>query len=230
MSFSFVDRSLLMTIQIPAHRKSAKPRRVHAPRAVVAENCVGIVTAVTPTGVCVRVGADEDVARTAVSCLLKPEVGDTVACLRIAPAQLWLLAVLQREDGVDNVLYCEGDTRFEVAQGALTLAAPSLALDSETFVLRAQQADVVADEARLMGRQLRVMGSALKVVVSALSTVFDLVTHFSKHHLRTTEGVDRVQADHMQREALGLMQISGEHTLVNGEKLIKAQGGQIHFG
>lgn len=222
-----------MTTQTSAHRKSPKAAKASAPdwsRAIASENRIGIVTGVGPAGFRVRIGTQEQTAQKAVSCLLRPEVGDTVACLCIEPSQFWLLAVLQREEGVANVLQCEGATRLDVAGGGLTLAAPALALESDAFALRAQQVDVAADEARLMGRQLKVMGSALKVVGSALSTVFDRVTHFSKHHLRTTEGVDRVQAAQMQREATGLMQITGEHTLLNGEKLVKAQGSQIHFG
>jgi len=56
------------------------------------------------------------------------------------------------------------------------------------------------------------------------------VQHFSRHYLRTTDGIDRVAATHVECEAKQLMRIEGEHTLVNGRELVKARGAQIHFG
>ena len=71
---------------------------------------------------------------------------------------------------------------------------------------------------------------AVKLVGSVLSTVFERVTHFSRNHLRTTDGIDRVQATHVECEAEQLARISGQHLLLNGQNLVKARGGQIHFG
>jgi hypothetical protein len=75
-----------------------------------------------------------------------------------------------------------------------------------------------------------VIGATMKLIGSLFSTVFDRATHFSKHHLRTTDGVDRVQATHIEQDAGQLLRLSGEHALINGEKLVKTRGGQIHFG
>ena len=74
------------------------------------------------------------------------------------------------------------------------------------------------------------VGSGIKIVGSALSSVMDRVQHFSRHYLRTTDGVDRVSATHIECEARQLLRLEGEHALINGEKLVKARGAQIHFG
>ncbi|MEP6721559.1 MAG: DUF3540 domain-containing protein [Variovorax sp.] len=190
-------------------------------QATPAKSCVGLVTACGADGFSVASGGLRAHGRRAASCLLEPAVGDTVACLLVAPDEVWVLAVLQREEGVANVLRC---------QGPLTLAAPELALETGAFSLRAGQASMTTDDAQFVGKNLRVIATAVKVVGSVLSTVFDRVSHFSRNHLRTTEGIDRVHATHVECEAEQLARISGQHLLLNGQDLVKARGGQIHFG
>ena len=195
-----------------------------------AQTCVGVVVDADADGFTVRSGAVRARGRRAASCLLEPAAGDTVACLQVAPDELWVLAVLQREEGVPNVLRCRGATRLQVDAGALTVTAPALALRTESFSLDARESKVVSDHAQLLVNKLHVIGSTVKLIGSALSTVFDRVTHFSKSHLRTTEGLDRVQATHVECEAEQLARVSSQHLLLNGQSLIKARGGQIHFG
>ncbi|MEO7242691.1 MAG: DUF3540 domain-containing protein [Variovorax sp.] len=216
-------------------RRGARPAAKAAVRSgattmTAAESCVGIVTAVNPAGCVIQSGALTARARRAASCLLEPSVGDSVACLCIAPDELWVVAVLQREEGVANRLRLVGNTRLEVEGGELALEAPTLRLTSERFDLRSTEAEVTVDSAQIMGRQMRVVASALRLVGATLSTVLERATHFSKNYLRRTEGLDRVHATHLECEAEQLLRLGGEHTLVNGEKLVKARGAQIHFG
>ena len=168
-------------------------------------------------------------ARRAVSCLLEPAIGDMVACLQNGPDEVWIIAVLEREEGVAHTLRCDGPTRI-VTDQALTIESKTMRLHSEELAVEAVRAEIAADSAQLVGSELRVIGAKMKLIGSLLSTVFDRATHFSKHCLRTTEGVDRVQATHIEQEAGQLLRLSGEHTLINGEKLVKTRGGQIHFG
>ena len=106
-------------------------------------------------------------------------------------------------------------------------------LNAENAYQEAQLADQAAlrcEQADLMGTRLHLVAGTLKAVGSALSTVFDRVLHHSRQHLRTTEGLDKVQADQLVCQASQLLELHGEHTLINGEKLVKARGAQIHFG
>lgn len=182
--------------------------------------CVGVVVASKPA-LQIRSGRSHAAGRRAAGCLLEPAVGDTVACLMVAPDELWVLAILQREPDVADVI---GSGR------PLTIQAPELTLDSARFELRAQHATLATDEGHVAGNRFVVVGNAVKLMGATLSSVFDRVTHFSKHHLRHTEGIDRVQAAHVECEAQQMLRLSAEHTLIDGHKLIKARGGQIHFG
>jgi hypothetical protein len=203
-------------------------RRTAAP--TPAQWCVGVIQADGHGALMLHSGGLKARATRAVSCLLEPQAGDSVACLRVAPDEVWVIAVLQREEGVSNVLSCQGDTVLRAEQGELRLEASRLHMASEQLDIATGQTRLASDSVEVVGRQLRVVGTAIKVVGSLLSTVMDRVNHFSKHHLRTTEGIDRVSATHVECEARQLMRLDAQHTLITGQDLVKARGGQIHFG
>lgn len=222
----------------PARRA---PSRTMAECAAPAAECTTAVGSGCIGGVVIRVGDDGAVrvrvglssefdARRAVSCLLAPAVGDTVACLRTGPSELWMLAVLQRDVAAPAVLECEGDVHWRLPHGAMRLESARLELDAEQLALRGRRTHVVADEVEVATGRFRVCASSIKFIGSVLSTVMDRVNHFSRHYLRTTQGTDRVQATHIDHEAQQLVQLKGEHVLVNGGKLVKTRGAQIHFG
>lgn len=210
--------------------RAPRPARRQRPSPIAAQSCVGVVMADAADELRVIAGDFEAKACCAASCLLVPQPGDTVACFWVAPDEIWILAVLEREAGALRVLRSPGPTRLEITDGALEVQASSIALHSQRFVLDSARTDIASDDLEFVGRQVRVVAGAMRMIGSALSTVFDRVTHFSKHHVRTTEGLDRVHATHLDLEAQQLVQISAEHALVNGDKLVKARGGQIHFG
>jgi Protein of unknown function (DUF3540) len=194
------------------------------------EWCVGIVQSSGDAGLRISSGGFQARAQRAVSCLLEPTHGDSVACLRVAPDEVWIVAVLHREEGVSNVLSCTGNTSLQVHDGGLQIKANTLKLNSEHLHVASKDAHMATESAEIVGKQLRIIGTAIKVVGSVMSTVMDRVNHYSKHYLRTTEGVDRVSATHIECEAQQLMRLDAEHTLVSGAQLVKARGAQIHFG
>jgi hypothetical protein len=194
------------------------------------EWCVGIVQAGGDDCLQISSGGFQARARRAVSCLVEPANGDSVACLRVAPDEVWIVAVLHREEGVANVLSCTGNTTLRVSQGGLQIEADTLKLNSEHLHIASKDAQVATESVQVIGKQLRVIGTTIKVVGAVMSTVMERVNHYSKHYLRTTEGIDRVSATHIECEAQQLMRLDAEHTLVSGAQLIKARGAQIHFG
>lgn len=210
--------------------RNTRSRKV-APRPIGGEWCVGILAVDGASRrLTVRSGNVTFTATRAASCLLEPAAGDSVACLRIAPAEVWVMAVLQREEGTPNVLRSPGGLRVDVEGGALELLAARIGMKTDYLDAAAQKMTLATDTADVVGRELTVVGTKIKLIGSLLSSVMDRVQHYSKHYLRTTDGIDRVAATHVECEAKQLMRIEGEHTLVNGRALIKARGAQIHFG
>ena len=212
--------------------QSAAPRarRREAAKAIAGEWCVGILGTDANGEQIVASGELRLLARRAASCLLEPAVGDSVACLRIAPREVWIMAVLQREEGAANVLRCPGNLRIAVDGGALELEAARVGLKADELDIATQKTRVATDTADVVGREMHLIGTSIKVVGSVLSSVMERVQHFSRHYLRTTDGIDRVAATHLECEAKQVLRLEGEHTLVNGRELIKARGAQIHFG
>lgn len=210
--------------------QAARERKRPAGKAITGEWCVGVL-AIHASGEQVVSSGDLQLRATrAASCLLEPATGDSVACLRIAPNEVWVMAVLQREEGTSNVLSCVGDMRISIGSGALELDARRIGLRAEELDVVSKEASISTEVADVVGKQLRLIGTSVKVVGSMMSSVFDRVQHFSRNYLRTTEGMDRVAATHLECEAKQLLRLEGEHTLVNGRELIKARGAQIHFG
>ncbi|WPG38298.1 DUF3540 domain-containing protein [Variovorax sp. EBFNA2] len=228
------------TLKKPAGAPARKHRAVKPrAKAIPGEWCVGIVGSASSAGgagagakraLVVTSGDLRLRATRAASCLLEPAAGDSVACLRIAPDEVWVMAVLQREEGTPNIVSCPGQMRIAVEGGALELAAARVGLRSDELDIATHKTRVATDTADVVGRQLSVVATSFKLVGSVLSSVMDRVQHFSKHYLRTTDGIDRVAATHLECEARQLLRLEGEHTLVNGRELIKARGAQIHFG
>ena len=211
----------------PARVAVAKP----AKKTIPATHCVGIVTAIDLDRFVVTSGGLVASGRRALSCLLEPAVGDTVACLSVAPNELWITSVLQREEGAgDHLLRLKGATRIDTGDAPLTVASGALDLRNQAFTLNTRQADVHADEASVSGAEFKLVARTMKLVGAALSTVFDRVTHYSKQHWRKTEGTDRVIAAYVEVEAQNVLRQKGEHVFLNGEKLVKAVGSQIHLG
>lgn len=167
-------------------------------------------------------GVHEISACQAFSCLVAVQAGDIVAALLDDRRQCWVMAVLERSGAQDVVLQ---------SQGRLELNAPTISANAQELLhMAAPQVRLSCEQADVMGERLNLVGGTIKAIGAALSTLFDRVHHHSKQYMRSTDGLDRTQAGHMELQARQLLQIHGEHTLVEGEQLVKARGAQIHFG
>ena len=169
-----------------------------------------------------REGVQEVSARQAFSCMVAVQADDVVAALLDDRRQCWVMAVLERSGAQDVVLQ---------SQGRLELSASTISANAqEVLHMAAPQVRLSCEQADAMGERLNLVGGTVKAIGAALSTLFDRAHHHSKQYMRSTDGLDRTQAGHMELQARQLLQIHGEHTLVEGEQLVKARGAQIHFG
>ena len=206
-----------------AHGHAVPPASSRAATAPPAEgrwHTAVVVSAALPS---LRLSVDghERDALQALGCLVELQTGDEVAAF-VQGERCWVTALLERP--VAQPL------RIGSPHG-LSLRGPHVTVEAdESLRLQAPQVHLGCEQAQFTGQQLHLVAAGIKAVGSALSTVFDRVQHFSKQHQRTTEGLDRTQAQHMELQAEQLLQVRSEHTLIDGEKLVKARGAQIHFG
>jgi hypothetical protein len=238
-----------MTTTPTADRPAAAPRAdAGAPAALAGalELPLGVTFAAEVAGPAdgggwtVRAGGRAWPATPALSCLVEPEAGDRVLCCTLDGADgasCHVLAVLARPAGGALRLHVDGDLRI-AARGALALSAGAEArVDAAAVAIETPRFDVHADEASLVSRSLNFVAETcaktvrqLRVVGEQLTTVFAREAHHAQSHQRTVDGVDRLSAQVVEHEASALMQLRGENLLANGNRLVKVNGSQIHFG
>jgi hypothetical protein len=193
----------------------------------LAVNFVAEVEAIDAHGACrVRAGGQRFDATPAYSCLVTPEVGDRVACWRAALPEggdaVHVLAVLSRPNAATPMqLQLAADTR---------LKAGRLALDTEALDVRTGEASFVYRSLQTLGEWCRATIGQLQLAGATLATVFDRESHHAGQHQRTVDGVDLLEAQMVDHRAKSLLHLQGENVLANGDRLVKVQGSQIHFG
>jgi len=176
--------------------------------------------------------------RRAASCLLMPEVGDTVAWLNTTGDEGYIFAVIER--GIQGVqrLSIRGDAVLDVEGGSLAIRSREslhlqtrlLSTDSEELRLTSQKSTVIFGILEGFGDTCRATLNQLQLIGKQMSSVFERVTHTSQHSQRFVEGMDMVQANTMDYRAQQLMSLESENVLTNGSRLVKTRGGQIHLG
>lgn len=188
----------------------------------------GVVCAVADGGWVVNADTGSFTARLAASCLLQPQVGDTVWCCGVVSetegaARYWLTLVLDRAE--------TASARVELpANATLATADGRLAMHSNALLVRSERMDVICEQASVIGAAWEAVVGAVMLTGQTLRSVFDRVTHTAQHHQRVTSGTDIVQAHMIDLRASQLASVQGEHVLVQGEKLIKSRAAQIHMG
>jgi len=198
----------------------------------LAVNFVADVEAVDEHGHCrVRAGGQRFDATPAYSCLVAPAVGDRVACWRAALPQgadtrqgdaVHVLAVLSRPDATSPMrLQLAADTQ---------LHAGRLSLDTDALDVRTGEASIVYRSLQTLGEWCRATIGQLQLAGATLATVFDRESHHAGQHQRTVDGIDLLEAQMVDHRAQSLMHLQGENVLANGDRLVKVQGAQIHFG
>jgi hypothetical protein len=174
----------------------------------------------------VRAGGQRFDATPAFSCLVTPEGGDRVACWRAALPEggdtVHVLAVLSRPNAATPMqLQLAADTR---------LKAGRLALDTDALDVRTGEASFVYRSLQTIGEWCRATIGQLQLAGATLASVFDRESHHAGQHQRTVEGVDLLEAQMVDHRAKSLMHLQGENVLANGDRVVKVQGAQIHFG
>jgi hypothetical protein len=169
------------------------------------------------------------------SCLVLPEPGDTVSCLDAGASGVWITSILSRASAPANgeaapLRLSSGPVRWTVRGGDFSVKAPKFSIDADDVHVASQSLELTTDRAHVVVEGLRFIAGTIKLVASTLSSAMTRVQHFSETYTRSTTGLDRVSAAHVELEADTVMHLRSQHTLVDGSSLVKARGGQIHLG
>jgi hypothetical protein len=154
-------------------------------------------------------------ASCAVSCLVKPRIGDQVLCATSVDGQAYLLAILERLEPVkETLIYSEAPVQVQACQ--LTLVSEQIDLISERVNCN-------------IGTLKRVM-QTVEDVVGNCQASFGTFLMFAKRSMRRVEELDETRAGHLKLESPALVEVSGAVTAISGDELISMQSKQIHMG
>lgn len=173
------------------------------------------------------------VAQRAASCLLSPAVGDL--CLFSVnhsgfESKAWIISVLSRAETNSAEILFPRNVKVISLSGSIAFEADSIGMKSDQLKINAGTATLTFTQVSLASRTARLTVGTLKTVASYLSLVADRIMQHSQSYSRTTAGLDRTDAPQIEINAQQLLKLKGEYTLVEGERLVKARGAQIHFG
>ena len=173
----------------------------------------------------VRTDKGEFRALRATSCLLEPEVADKVMLVGEPTGSLYVLAVLERAAGSASRIKCDGDLALDIGEGRFSVAAgkgvdlmtpAELRLSAARLEARAGEASFTFGAARIIGK--------------SIDSVLERVAHRVKNSIRWVEGLDQVRSGQLDYHAEGMMRLHGENSVLTADKIVKADGKQVHIG
>lgn len=219
---------------------NAPSQAARAPATAGAVNAIGTVTAVLPGGI----HSVESEGRTlrcmrAASCLLRPEIGDTVLVNGPDERRLYLTAVAEQADPAVAHIDVQGDLRLASVRGAVSVhgatrldlqARETLSLGAPQLHVDAQAAECQVGRTTFRGEEVLATVLSFRVVGRVYEAIVDRLVHLSKTAFRMTEGVEQVRAGQIDYQASEMARVHGRNTVVTANDLIKADAKQIHMG
>jgi hypothetical protein len=154
-------------------------------------------------------------ASCAVSCLVKPRIGDQVLCAISAHGEVYLLAILERQEPEKETLI--------YSEAPLQVQTPYLTLTSEQMDLISERVDCN------IGTFKRIVQTVEDTVGNCMAN-FGTFFMFAKRSVRRVEELDETRSGHLKLESPVLVELSGAVTAISGDELISMQSKQIHMG
>ncbi|HEX7438223.1 MAG TPA: DUF3540 domain-containing protein [Caldimonas sp.] len=186
-------------------------------------NAIGRVAACDDAGnVTVFMASGRCTARRAASCLLAPEVGDSVLVCGPEVAALYVIAVLERPGDLPLRLTLGRDAEIS-SRGKLTVS-------SDELVVRAGRATTLIDHLSSFGREVTASVRRIKLVGNVFESFFERVNQFAGHSARVVDGVDQVRSTTIDYRAGQSLSLQGSEVIATAKTLVKIDGGQIHIG
>jgi hypothetical protein len=171
--------------------------------------------------------------RRAVSCLIAPLVGDTVAWIAgSSSASGWIVAVLERDTkskGLPTELVFDHGLNMKV-KGNWELNADHIGMQAKAAKLKIDHVKLSFDSFKSVGKLAQATVQQVRLVGQEFSAVVDRWFQHSKNHQRHTEGIESVRAETLDFQAKAIVKIEAPNVLTEGSTLVKTRGSQIHFG
>ncbi len=175
--------------------------------------------------------------RRAASCLLQPQIDDTVLISGPERERVYLIAVIEQAQ--------QNQSQFSVP-GELTISAESiniqsvagmqlqggseLAMNSEQLKLNARKGECVVDEMQYTGREVKSTIGMMRIIGRVYESIMDRLSFMSRTSFKITEEVEHMRAGTIDYQAEQSARLHSKYTMVTAKDLVKVDGKQIHMG
>lgn len=174
----------------------------------------------------------------AVSCVVAPELQDTVLVAVSETGAAWVLAVLERPTEApqrwmadrDVELVSRGTLRLEGEEGLDVRSKGGVSLVSRLLEVRAVDARAFAERLGLSGAVAKINLTRLESVVGFCDQVLERFTQTVKRSYRFVEEMDVTRARQVDLRAEENVSVRARNTLMTSEVLMKVDADQIHLG
>lgn len=179
----------------------------------------------------------EWVCRRAASCLLQPQIDDTVLISGPERERVYLIAVIEQAQ--------QNQSTFSVP-GELTISAESininsvasmqlnggteLGLKSAQLNLSAEKGQCVVDEMQYVGREVKSTVGMMRIIGKVYESIMDRLSFMSRTSFKITEEVEHMRAGTIDYQAEQSARLHSKYTMVTAKDLVKVDGKQIHMG
>lgn len=155
-------------------------------------------------------------ARCAASCVIKPQLGDSVLC-----------AIPSNGDGATILMVLE---RFEPELPLVMESSSALEMRFPQMSVLSERIEVIAEHVEVNVGVLKRIADRVDETVEYLSQTIGTFFMRAKRSIRRVDELDETRAGHLRLESPALVEVHGAVTAVSAEKLIRLQGKQIHMG
>jgi hypothetical protein len=176
-------------------------------------------------------------AKKAFSCLVEPQINDTVICTSDEKGMYYILAILERKDNKRINISFPSDAELNSDNGFININSSKSAsiiskkinLFSDKAVYKSKEATVAIDEITASGNEIQAGYKTIKTAADLISTFSRQVTEKFKTYVRSSKN-DIVKSDHMTRKSEGLYSVDSKHTIMKSKKSTKIDGDKILMG
>ena len=198
-----------------------------------------IVSGHTEQGFFMQTARGELRARCAVSCLIVPEIGDTVL-LSVSedPMSSYILSILLRPHGDHSTLSIPGGAILKTTQGQLVIQSEAVSIhgkqalnfDSTALAVRALEAEGRITRLQSWFEHAQTFVSALKLVAKSTTTSVERRILKARESFKWVEQVDETRAGRVRLDIEGRFQMQSRHTSIKSEGLVAIDGKKINLG
>jgi hypothetical protein len=178
-------------------------------------------------------------ARSAASCLVMPEIGDTVlVCDTGSELSAYILSVLIRATPTAGTVVLPGGAAFESEAGNLQIQAKSLEMHaskeltmaSPKFSLNALVAELRVRKLSGWYESVETQAGKIGLMAQAFTSNVGRIVQKAKESFRWTEKTDETRAGRVRIKTEGHYSVHSRHTSMQSEGVVRIDGEKIDLG